>query len=297
MLGVAQLINEAWAHEVNTQDNEVAQRLYKAAYTNLLDINNQVTKSGMNVMAGVSPFEIRSVGDYINYRSCQIFFLLNHPREAITQFRKHIDVFKQHTKSPEYAFEHAAWLSQQYLMFAEMFHEAVVKGVKASWSQHPGHYYYNAAMQMIARRTNVTEYTNDMIRSTQMPVTKELLRMINPIGFASYLRQSGWVCVEPNDAPPVNPTSQPQPNFEPIDYSEIIIRSLYRAIEYFGQWTRPRMQNYLSVIIAEEHLLHDNRPKARALFIKSLEMLEQERWIKLADHIRGKISYLDIDQE
>lgn len=209
MLGIAQLINEAWTHE-STNDNEVALRLYKTAFNNLLDLNGQINAAAV-ILPGMSPFEIRSVADYVNHRTCHIQFSLGHPRESITQFKKYIDTFKQHTKSPEYAFEHAAWLSQQYLMFADQFHQAVTIGVKASKAQHPGFYYYEAATQMIERRHNITEYTNDTIRSNQMPVTNELLSMITTNNFASFLRHCGWVCIDPEAGPPVAPISLPQP--------------------------------------------------------------------------------------
>lgn len=210
MLGIAQLINEAWTHE-STNENEVALRLYKTAFNNLLDLNAQVNVATISNIPGVSPFEIRSVADYVNHRTCHIQFSLSHPRESITQFKKYIDTFKQHTKSPEYAFEHSAWLSQQYLMFADQFHQAVTNGVKASKAQHPGFYYYEAAAQMIERRHNITEYTNDNIRSNQMPVTNELLSMITTNNFASFLRQCGWVCIDSEAGPPVAPISLPQP--------------------------------------------------------------------------------------
>lgn len=227
MLGVAQLINEAWTHESNN-DHEVALRLYRTAFNNILDINSQVNSSAQVVggLPGISPFEIRSVADYINYQTCQIQFRLNHPREALTQFKRYIDTFKQHTKAPMYAFEHAAWLSQQYLMFADLFHQAVVGGVKASKAQHPGYYYHEAAMQMIERRQNITEYTNDSIRSNQMPVTNELLSMITTTNFPTFLRQCGWTCVEANIGPPIAPISlelrksnDTQTNSEPINHS------------------------------------------------------------------------------
>lgn len=239
MLGVAQLINEAWAYESNN-DHEVALRLYKTAFSNVLDINNQVNAANIGTLPGVSPFEIRSVADYLNHRTCQIQFMLNHPREAITQFRKYIDTFKQHTKSPEYAFEHSAWLSQQYLMFADLFHQAIANGTKASKAQHPGYYYFEAATQMIERRKNSTEYTNDDIRSNQMPVTNELLSIITAHSFASFLRQCGWTCVNPDTGPPVAPGIQ-QPAIDnmkksgPINYSvsicQINILSIIKGLQ------------------------------------------------------------------
>lgn len=212
MLGIAQLINEAWNHESNN-DHEVAFRLYKTAFNNILELNGQVSTSAAPLLPGVSPFEIRSVADYINHRSCHIQFTLNHPREAIAQFKKYIDTFKQHTRAPEYAFEHSAWLSQQYLMFADLFHHAVTNGVKASKTQHPGYYYYEAAMQMMDRRRNITEYTNDTIRSNQMPVTAELLTMITTSSFATFLRQCGWTCIDASNGPPIGP-SQSKPEIQ-----------------------------------------------------------------------------------
>jgi len=229
MLGVAQLINEAWAYE-SSNDHEVALRLYKTAFSNVLDINNQLSVSSMANLPGVSPFEIRSVADYLNQRTCHLQFMLSHPREAIAQFRRYIDTFKQHTKSPDYAFEHSAWLSQQYLMFADLFHQAVASGTKASKSQHPGYYYIEAASQMIERRKNITEYTNDEIRSNQMPVTHELLSIITASSFATFLRQCGWTCINP-DGPPVapgvqTPLSGERKKPEPLNYSVSMNRFL-----------------------------------------------------------------------
>lgn len=223
MLGIAQLINDAWTHESH-DDHDVALRLYKVAFNNVLDINNQVHSSSVESIPGISPFEIRSVADYLNHRACHLHFILNHPREAITQFRKYVDTFKQHTKAPEYAFEHSAWLSQQYLMFADLFHQAVASGTKASKVQHPGYYYFEAANQMIERRKNITEYTNDEIRSNQMPVTTELLAMITTSNFTTFLHQCGWVCINPDTGPPVAPGQQAvlssdQAKIEPINYS------------------------------------------------------------------------------
>lgn len=312
MLGVAQLINDGWSYE-SRNDHENALRIYKAAFNNLLDINGQVVPSlntssktsntnatQLNIIPGISPFEIRSVADYLNHRTCYLQFILNHAREAITQFKKYVDTFKQHTKAPEYSFEHAAWLSQQYLMFADLFHQAVQNGVKASKAQHPGYYYYEAAMQMIDRRKNITIYTNDIERSKQMPVTNELLTMITTSNFTSFLRQCGWVCIDPTDAPPLPPPAQlaeqqksKQP--EEINYSEIIIRSLYKAIEYFQEWNKPRMQNHINVMIGDEYMLMKDPQTAQSLYTRSLSMYEKENWSMLVDSIKEKLAIIETE--
>lgn len=296
MFGVAQLINEASERE-SDNDRDVALRLYKTAFNNLLDINGQTNVTAASHMPGFSPFEIRSVADYINHQICHIQFVLNHPREAITQFKKYIDTFKQHTRAPEYAFEHAAWLSQQYLMFADLFHQAVVSGTKASKGQHPGLYYYESALQMIERRKYITEYTNDTIRSNQMPVTNELLSTINTSNFKTFLRKCGWTCIaapEPNQ--PAMPSVPSKEGDGPINYSEIIIRALYKAIEHFEEWNRPRMQNYISVMIADEYQLINEYQKAQALWSRSLVWYEKESWTQLAKNISHKLTVSNTDK-
>lgn len=289
MLGIAQLINEAWGYE-SANDHEVALRLYKTAFNNLLDINGQLSAPSINLVSSVSPFEIRTLADYVNYRSCHIHFTLNHPREAITQFKKYVDIFRQHTKSPEYAFEHAAWLSQQYLMFAELFDQAVTAGVKASKAQHPGYYYHEAAIQIIERRKKITEYTNDTIRSNQMPVTDEMLSMITISNFPLFLRQCGWICIDPNAAIPIEPLICPP-------YQDVIIKALYKAIKYFEEWNRPRIQNYISVLIADEYVLINDLPKAIMLYNRSLASYEKEQWIALAEQLREKITSIELNQQ
>lgn len=227
MLGVVQFINEASDQE-NKNDLELALKMYKSAYNNIVEVNGQVNSSSLNPLPGASLVEVRSVADFINHRVCNLQFTLNHPRESIAQFRRYIDTFRQHTKEPEYIFEHTAWLSQQYLLFAELFSQAISNGTKASRSQHPGYYYHEAVLQMIDRRKNITEYTNDSIRLKNLPVTNELFSMLVGTSFPLFLKQCGWDCVDMSIGPPVtnlvsNPDSSNQKNHygptSPIDYS------------------------------------------------------------------------------
>lgn len=291
MLGIAQLINEASVFESNNE-HEVALRLYKTAFNNLLDINRQVSNVAL---PGVSPFEVRSIGDFLNHKTCEIQFMLNHPRDAITQFKKFIDTFKQHTNSPEYSFENAAWLSQQYMMFADQFDNAVLQGTKANRSQHPGMYYFEAALQYVERRKNVTEYTNDNIRSNQMPVTNELLAMITTQNFASFLRQCGWTCIDPDVGPPVAPIEMTQPKIqsaEPVQYAKTIIAALIKASEYFSEWKRARMLNCVNIMIASEYDADLDKEKARKHYNLSMAAYSREHWTPLVEYIKARLMLL-----
>ena len=72
---------------------------------------------------------------------CRVNFLLNLPRDAIAHFRRHIDLFRARMGPKPLLFEHYAWLSAQYELFGELFEEAVVQGLPAVQTQHPGFYY------------------------------------------------------------------------------------------------------------------------------------------------------------
>lgn len=78
-------------------------------------------------------------------------FKSNLPKDSITQFKVHVDKYKNRAGFKELRFEHFAWLSVQHNAFAELFYEAIKNGLTASQTQHPGIYYQKAA-EYIARR-------------------------------------------------------------------------------------------------------------------------------------------------
>lgn len=78
-------------------------RHYTHAYNNLMEIR----------IVDTNTLEIRTVAGYINYKLCRLMFSLSLPRDAITQFKAHIDRFKSRMGFQELIFEHYAWLSKQ----------------------------------------------------------------------------------------------------------------------------------------------------------------------------------------
>lgn len=79
-------------------------RHYTHAYNNLLEIR----------IVDTNATEVRTVAGFINYKLCKLMFALSLPRDAISQFKAHIDRFKNRIGFQELAFEHYAWLSKQY---------------------------------------------------------------------------------------------------------------------------------------------------------------------------------------
>ncbi|RMX56888.1 hypothetical protein pdam_00024208, partial [Pocillopora damicornis] len=58
---------------------------------------------------------IRSVLETVTNRNkmiCRLSFQASAPLDAISQFRKHVDLFKEKVGCPDLAFEHSAWLSK-----------------------------------------------------------------------------------------------------------------------------------------------------------------------------------------
>ncbi len=101
-------------------------------------------------------FEIKTIAGIINYKLCQLFFNIKHPIDAIDQFRKHIDIFRNKIGPIELAFEHSAWLSKQFQIMGEIFEEAIKKGLlNAVQTQHPGFYFHSAANQCLQRRMHL----------------------------------------------------------------------------------------------------------------------------------------------
>ena len=72
---------------------------YFEVYFNNTNLNIVITKA---LFFYNSPMQI-----------CRLSFQASAPLDAISQFRKHVDLFKEKVGCPELAFEHSAWLSKQ----------------------------------------------------------------------------------------------------------------------------------------------------------------------------------------
>ena len=117
------------------QDTHTAIKHYKQAYGHVLDLR----------MHDTNLLEIKTNAGFINYKICRLSFQHNAPLDAIAQFRRHIDFFKNRVGIQELAFEHSAWMSKQFQVFGDLFDEAIKLGLTAIQTQHPGFYYQQAA--------------------------------------------------------------------------------------------------------------------------------------------------------
>lgn len=136
-------------------------RHYKTAYASLMEIR----PSALNL------FEVKSIASLLNYKICRLAFYLNIPMDAISHFRKHIEIFQNRPPPPSAAsieFEHHGWLSDQFLVFAELFEMAIITfNLAPSSSQHPGVYFFDASTHMLERRRAAAQAINreELMRS------------------------------------------------------------------------------------------------------------------------------------
>lgn len=78
-------------------------RHYTQAYANL----EEVKPPEYNYL------EVKTIAGFLNFKLCRLMFKLNAPRDSLTQFKNHIDKYKNITGPKELLFEHYAWLSVQ----------------------------------------------------------------------------------------------------------------------------------------------------------------------------------------
>ena len=124
-------------------DMNTAYKSYTSAY--LLLLESRVTEH--------NSCELRAVAGIINFKICKLAFKLNLPRDAINQFRKHLDQWRSPPSPVSLSWEQAAWQSNQARNFANLFVEACKAGQTAIQTQHPGikvNIFYRVSFKKVA---------------------------------------------------------------------------------------------------------------------------------------------------
>lgn len=226
-------------------------------------------------------------------------FLVQRPRDAIAQFRKHVESFEINRTTirccdTHLEIERVAWISQQNQTFADLFRQAISSGLKASKTQHPGFYYYDAAVQMIKKRKLESQLTCNVPQTGVPSLMKDMMN--SSLTFNSnqpyelMTQNFSWSNQQNNQAimDPLGISQQYDQNY-PINYSEAIILLLHTAIEYFKEWNCIRMEHFLSVMIADEYVESGEHHKAITIYSSALAMYKSERWLKLSKSISLKL--------
>ncbi|XP_051176751.1 trafficking protein particle complex subunit 11 [Leptopilina boulardi] len=255
-------------------EQHTAQKHYQQAYNNLLDIR----------MTDTNSLEIKTVASFLNYKLCKLMFLLNLPKDAISQFKSHTERFKIRPGPSELIFEHHAWMSSQYSTFAELFDEAIRQGLPAVQTQHPG-YYFQLAAKYASERQLASKEICSSVKSYPEP---------DPLGDEEKMEfygQRPWrlgkLNAEPADSMGETAAIQALQFREKttVNHSMIIIGLLGNAISQFKIYRCPRMRRVLVVQMAEEYFNAKDYGKVLTLLIHMLWEYRSERWPLLLTNI------------
>ncbi|KAL8612906.1 hypothetical protein ACOMHN_034983 [Nucella lapillus] len=248
------------------QDTHTAIKHYKQAYAHILEQR----------MHDTNMLEIKTIAGFVNYKICRLSFQHNVPLDAISQFRKHIDFFKNRVGTPELAFEHSAWMCRQFQLFGDLFDEAIKLGLTAIQTQHPGFYYQQAANHAIFRKQLCHGLCVDQDRQTQ----QSLLDGLDHLDFYGQRpwRQGHQSIEAPDAAREKEGITALQARERKVDHSWIIIPLLSSAVAQFRKYKSPRMKRYLMVQMGEEYFHAKDYNKALMLLNKVTFDYRLEQW-------------------
>lgn len=224
--------------------------------------------------------EVKTVAGFFNYKICRLMFKQNMPREAITQFKNHIERYRSRSGFRELQFEHHTWMSTQYVAFAELFIEAVKAGLPALQTQHPGKYYYKAAEHMGRRKEAFLEaMALPLSPSDSVPLTGTL-----------HSDFFGVRTIINGDA--VGAETQVirllQEQERLYNHSGAIITLLGQAMAQFKLYKCLRFRKKLAVDMAEEYFKIGDYSKALTLYSLMLSDYRPDKWFTIFSGILMK---------
>ncbi|CAI9734552.1 Hypothetical predicted protein [Octopus vulgaris] len=255
------------------QDSHTALKHYKQAYGQIQELRMHET----NLL------EIKTIAGFVNYKICRLSFQHNAPLDAIAQFRRHIDFFKNRIGVSDLSFEHNAWMSKQFQVFGDLFDEAIKLGLTAIQTQHPGFYYQHAANLSIARKSLCGQLCK--------PVTSQLnWNPLENLGNLDFYGQRPWrqghQSIDPPDIEKEKEGIMALQNMErDVDHSWIIIPQLSSAVAQFKKYKSPRMKRHLMVQMGEEYFHAKDYNKALMMLNKVMWDYRVERWRPPLTHL------------
>uniref|UniRef100_T1IXF1 Trafficking protein particle complex subunit 11 n=1 Tax=Strigamia maritima TaxID=126957 RepID=T1IXF1_STRMM len=259
------------------QDITTALKHYKQAYSNLLEVRSGDT----HVM------EVKTIAGFLNYKICRLSFQMSIPLDAISQFRRHIDLNKSKVGPKELIFQHSAWMSKQFSIFGELFHEAITLGLSAIQVQHPGFYYQQAAYHSLTRKNQCHEICKDL-KNQVYPENDPLAGVDN----LEYFGQRPW-------RPAIQSIEPPNMDREregilaiqfkessSVTHSMLVITLLSSAVTQFKKYKCPRMKRFLLVQMGEEYYHLKDYERSLTLLTRVMWDYRWERWWNLLHGIQ-----------
>lgn len=254
--------------------NNTALGHYKNAYASLMEIR----PSPLNL------FEVKSIASLLNYKICRLAFYLNIPMDAISHFRKHIEIFQNRPPPPSVAasieFEHHGWLSDQFLVFAELFELAISTfSLAPSSSQHPGVYFFDASTHMLERRRAVAQVINreELLRGVS-PEEAAILGAIVNCEAREFIGQFSFR----HDLPEADRIKLAYRALQyrelSVDHTALLISLYVNVLNQIRKFKKPRFTRYLMYLIGREYHGSGRHEDALTYFNNILPFYREERW-------------------
>ncbi|XP_031630878.1 trafficking protein particle complex subunit 11 [Contarinia nasturtii] len=221
--------------------------------------------------------EIKVVAGFLNYKITKLMFNIGSPRDAITQFRTHIDKYRNRVGYKDLTFEHFAWMSVQYSAFADLFCDAIKCGLPAIQTQHPGIYYHKSAEYMSKRKESFQQ-----ICQAQSPLIDFLpLSEQNALNYSNILYSDFFGVRGGNRTELVNEQqiiAIVQECEKYFGHSIAHITLLSQSMAQYKCYKCPRFRKKLAIEMAEEYLKMGDASKALTLYSLMLSEYRTEKW-------------------
>ncbi|XP_075588783.1 LOW QUALITY PROTEIN: trafficking protein particle complex subunit 11 gry [Dermatophagoides farinae] len=252
-------------HEIRQIYNQALVH-YKNAYASLMELR----QSSINLI------EIKNVATVLNYKIIRLSFYLNIPLDAISYFRKHIDIFHNRFADDErIEFEHYAWLANQFYLFAELFDMSIsMLHLSPSSSQNPGVYYFESAMYTIKRRESSQRSSSSSLSSLNHEEIAHVERALQ--NGSEFIGQLSWYRPgELNDDSYVKIFHHIE---RTTDLAPFLIKLLVNVLNQIKKFKKPRFMRFVMYLIGREYFLQGNYNDALNYFGNILGYYREERW-------------------
>ncbi|KAL4003850.1 Foie gras liver health 1 family protein [Acanthocheilonema viteae] len=238
------------------QDTHTALRHYKLAYQHCTEcetVDSQI-------------FELRAVAGLLNYKICQLLFFHSAAFEALAQQRRHNNVFfclppGSYPSPATASIEHLLWKGKQCSLFANLFERAVMNGLVAVSTQHPGMYlqaaayYYRQANEAITT-LNVSSQLTGFVYPSPDPLLPAA---------DTFYGQRPWRAAAENGG-----LSDPETEKNALVALELrctpnhdrCIVLLSSAMSQFKKYKCLRMQRYMMLLLSDEYFITGQYVKA-----------------------------------
>ena len=247
------------------KDNTAALKHYNASYNHLIEVPIEERNA----------MEVKMVAGILNYKICQLMFVST-PRQAISTFKKHIDIFRKQEGAGDLSFQHHHWLAAENGHFARMFSEAI-EGLQ---TLNPGMYYIIAADHTRSRREIAKALPSH-------PETYHSLQSPAPRFYGQYPWRRG--VAETEDTDPERRRaglSHLHQGEQRVEHNWEVIGLLCRAVNQFKKYPSRRLTASVKVRLAEEYFAAGDFKKILDLLLGTVALLYRaEHWWPLLDRV------------